>query len=190
MKIKKLILLAAVAGLVTACGNSSKKADSTNSGEQAVDSAEILRNDSIQKAQADSVAKADSIAKADAAFAEYQKSGVNITIGKFMVEKHPDFPLDDGYGHVTLTNNSDNDVAASDYTITIKNSIYQYMGDDEPCDYNYMTKPGVAIKAHGTARYKLYFNQHNFQELVKINAKPKPRKQFDAQYKPASSQAD
>lgn len=100
MKIKKLILFAAVAGLVTACGNSSKKADSTNSGEQAVDSAEILRNDSIQKAQADSVAKADSIAKADAAFAEYQKSGVNISIGKFTVTREPGSSIEEGNGYL------------------------------------------------------------------------------------------
>lgn len=188
MKIKQIILFAAVAGLVTACGNSSKKADSANSGEQTVDSAEIFRNDSISKAQADSVAKADSIAKADAAFAEYQKSGVNITIGKFAAEKYPDNPMDDGYGYVTLTNNSDHDVTASDYTVTIKNTCYPF-GEGTP-DVNMMTKPGVAIKAHGTARYKLYFNSHNDQELVKINAKPKTRKQFDAQYTPASSQAD
>lgn len=118
MKIKKLILFAAVAGLVTACGNSAKKADSASAGEQAVDSAEILRNDSIRKAQADSVARADSIAKADAAFAEYQKSGVNISIGKFVRTKEPEFSCDEGYGYCTLTNNSDTDVAASDYTVT------------------------------------------------------------------------
>ena len=187
MKIKKLILLAAVAGLVTACGNSSKKADSANSGEQAVDFVEILRNDSINKVQADSVAKADSIAKADAAFAEYQKSGVNITIGKFVVTKDMEHAMDVGSGYYTLTNNSDRDVEASDYTITVKDFIYQSMSEDP---YEYSTVPGIAIKAHGTAKYKVDFTNHGQRELVKINAKPKTRKQFDAQYKPASSQAD
>ena len=187
MKIKKLILLAAVAGLVTACGNSSKKADSANSGEQAVDSAEILRNDSIQKAQADSVAKADSIAKADAAFAEYQKSGVNISIGKRTVTQHTNGPMSDGRGYYTLTNNSDNDVAASDYTITLRETT---MGGGAPAETSDYTKPGIAIKAHGTAQFPIMFTDNFDQEVVKINAKPKTRKQFDAQYKPASSQAD
>lgn len=187
MKIKKLILLAAVAGLVTACGNSSRKADSTNSGEQAVDSAEILRNDSIQKAQADSVAKADSIAKADAAFAEYQKSGVNITIGKFIVTKEPEFCVDEGKGYYTLINNSDYDVAASDYTVTERWTEMYSGGEPET---GTEIKPGIAIKAHGTARYPITFTPKYDTEFVKINAKPKTRKQFDAQYKPASSQAD
>lgn len=187
MKIKKLILLAAVAGLVTACGNSSKKADSASAGEQAVDSVEILRNDSINKAQADSVAKADSIAKADAAFAEYQKSGVDITIGKFTVTKEAEYAMDEYRGYYTLTNNSDNDVAASDYTITERWTMASTFA---PPEGELQIKPGIAIKAHGTARYPIATSGRTNVELVKINAKPKTRKQFDAQYKPASSQAD
>lgn len=187
MKIKKLILLAAVAGLVTACGNSSKKADSANADEQTVDSAEILRNDSINKAQADSVAKADSIAKADAAFAEYQKSGVDITIGKFTVTREPGSAIEEGNGYYTLTNNSDTDVAASDYTVTER---WTMMACGAPPETGTEIKPGVAIKAHGTARYPIMFTGNCDVEVVKINAKPKTRKQFDAQYKPAASQAD
>lgn len=181
MKIKKLILLAAVAGLVTACGNSSKKADSANSGEQTVDSAEILRNDSIQKAQADSVAKAD------AAFAEYQKSGVNISIGKFTVTREPESSIEEGNGYYTLTNNSDTDVAASDYTVTER---WTMMACGAPPETGTEIKPGVAIKAHGTAKYPIMFTGRCDVEVVKINTKPKTRKQFDAQYKPTSSQAD
>lgn len=187
MKIKKLILFAAVAGLVTACGNSSKKADSATAGEQTVDSSEILRNDSIQKAQADSVAKADSIAKADAAFAEYQKSGVNITVGKFVVTKATEGMITEGRGYYTFTNNSDNDVAASDYTVTEHYSCYYTGGDPET---GTETKPGIAIKAHGTARFEVEYSGRCEVDKVTINAKPKTRKQFDAQYKPASSQAD
>lgn len=86
----------------------------------------------------------------------------------------------------TLTNNSDTDVAASDYTVTER---WTMMAAGAP-ESGTEIKPGVAIKAHGTAKYPIMFTGRCDVEVVKINAKPKTRKQFDAQYKPASSQAD
>lgn len=71
MNRKHILFAAAFAAMLTACGSSNKSADSAaaDSAVPAVDSTEILRADSVAKAEAartDSIAKADSIAKVQA----------------------------------------------------------------------------------------------------------------------------
>lgn len=102
----------------------------------------------------------------------------------FTVIKYPEFGMDSGLFEVTVNNDTDHPVDASDYNLYI---VYHYMhmGVDER---NTVKVDGKAIPPHSSATFREDFSGHAFPEKAYVNTTMSDRQLFRKYFTPTGKE--
>lgn len=98
----------------------------------------------------------------------------------------PMYGMEEGKGYYTLRNNSDEDLTPDDYNITWS-SEWMYAGMDNQGSKTEV-KPGVAIKAHGTAQIPSSFTWHYSEDIKAITMRTPSQDEFFEKYQPTGDE--
>lgn len=94
---------------------------------------------------------------------EEKKNSILTYTNRLTVTKEPAYMMDSGSGYYTITNNTDQNIKGSDYSMIFK---YTYMGYGSSSSTK--TEPGKDIPAKGSVQIVKGFSGHDFVEFKGI----------------------